>query len=336
VNPGRPSLEGVWPNRITQGAGATTITVTGANFFSGSVVLVGSTELATAFLGTNALTAVIPANLLAAAGTLAIGVTNPGQGGGSSGTETFTVLDSNPVINAISSAASFQTGAFSPGEMLTIFGTGLGPDALANFVPPNPGGAIATTLGGTRIFFDGTAAPILYTSATQVAVLAPNGLAGRFATQVRVEYNGNTSGSVSSAVVPARPGIFTTSGTGTGPAVVFNYDEAAGLYSVNSDSAQATKGSVIVFYVTGAGAGDPPGVDGQIATQAVASPRGSVQVHIGGADSEVLYAGTVAGLSSGIIQVNARIPQVQAGKQTPLLMLINGAPSQDGVTVSVK
>lgn len=337
VNPGTPSFTSVWPARITQGAGATTISLNGSNFFTGTVIKAASTTLTSTFLGSNAITAVLPPDLLASPGTISITAQNPGSGGGTSTAQTFTVLSSTPSIGAVANAASFLTGPVAPGTMVTLFGTALGPDTLATFAPPTGGGTIATTLAGTRVLFGSTAAPVIYASADQTAAMVPYNVSGQGSVGVKVEYNGVQSSAVTVSVTSSTPAIFTASGTGTGQAVAFNYDEATGGYSLNSESNAAAKGGVVILYATGEGVTSPASADGQIATQASSTPIATAVVHIGGSDSQVLYAGAVPGLVTGIIQVNVRIPQTPpANKAIPVLLFVNGVQSQAGVTIAIK
>ena len=58
-------------------------------------------------------------------------------------------------------AASFVGTSIAPGEMVVLFGRGLGPASLATFGPPGVGSPIASTLSGTTVNFDSTPAPVL-------------------------------------------------------------------------------------------------------------------------------------------------------------------------------
>jgi uncharacterized protein (TIGR03437 family) len=336
VQAGVPVFTGMWPFQITQGAPDTTITLTGNNFYSGSIVKAGVTPLASAYIGPNALTAAIPEELLAAPAFLDINVSNPAEGGGDSADRTFTVLSSAPALSAVVHGATLATGPISPGQIVVFFGTGLGPDDLTVFVPPPPGGTIATSLDGTEVLFANQPAPVIYTSATQVAALSPYGLAGLSSVNVRIRRNGVDTPTVTVPVQPARPGIFTAGGTGQGQALVFNYNEESASYALNDERTPAGKGSIVVFYVTGVGVTTPPSLDGQIVTAVSGSLHPDVAVHIGGADSEILYAGGVVGLTSTILQVNARVPDVKASKATSLKIFVNGIESADGVNLAVK
>jgi uncharacterized protein (TIGR03437 family) len=337
VTAGAPAITSIWPTQVAAGAGATQITITGTNFFSGSVVKSGSSNLSSSLLGPEVIIATVPASLLAAAGTVPLVVGNAGAGGGDSAPATLTVLAAGPRINAIVSAASFTGTTVAPGEMLTIFGRGLGPATLATFAPPSGGGAIATTLSDTRILFDTTPAPVIYTSEGQVAVMTPYDVAGKTAVSITAEYAGATSLAVNVPIAVSAPGLFTSAGAGAGQAAAFNFDEATSAYSLNTESAPAPKGSVVVLYATGEGIPTPTAPDGEIVTTPSTTPNPAISLTIGGSNATILYSGGVVGLVTGIIQINARVPtDITAGKAVPVVLTINGFPSPAGVTMAVK
>ncbi len=92
--------------------------------------------------------------------------------------------------DGVVNAATFRGGAVAPGEIVTIFGTGLGPAALApaQYVD----GRLPTSVGETRVLFDGTPAPMIYASAGQVSAIVPYSASG--STRVQVEYQGTSDG----------------------------------------------------------------------------------------------------------------------------------------------
>ncbi|MEZ5351323.1 MAG: hypothetical protein R2762_01700 [Bryobacteraceae bacterium] len=336
VQAGVPTLTSLWPFQITEGSSDTVVTVTGSNFAPDTIVRAGGVDLATTFVGPNVVTAILPAALLTVPGAIAVIASNPATGGGDSGSRTFTVLSSTPTLNSLVNAATFRPGPIAPGEMIVLFGAGLGPDSLTTFVPPVGNATIATTLAGTQVFVNGTPSPVIYTSATQVAALVPYGVPIGASVPVAVQYNGVSTASPVFVVAEASPGIFTSAGTGLGQAVAFNYDVGSGAYTLNSERASAPVGSIIVIYVTGEGVTNPPTSTGQLVTAVSTTPNTRVSVQIGGADSEVLYAGGVVGLASSIMQINVRVPQIKGAKDTSLRVLIGGIPSADGVTIAVK
>jgi uncharacterized protein (TIGR03437 family) len=335
VQPGAAKVVSVWPQKIVAGAPDTTVTITGSNFYTGTTVSAGQSAPKTTILGSTALTAVLPASLLATAGTITLAAANPDPGGGTTGTVTFTVAATGPQIASVVNSASYATGPVAPGEVVTIFGSGLGPDTLAVFTAVN--NVIPTDLDSTRVTFGTTAAPVIYTSATQVAAVAPFGLDTTAPVTLKVAYN-----SVDSALLPvltaaAAPGIFTFTGTGAGQAAALNYDETKKEYSINSDTTPATKGSILIFYATGTGKPAQPPADGTIPQQASTTNEANISAQIGGVDATVIYAGAAPGLVAGMMQVNVRVPDTVTTNKAATLTLKSGAiASPAGVTVSVK
>ena len=337
VGPGLPTVLTVWPARVTEGSPATTVTLTGTNFYSGTVIKVGGATLTSVILGDSAATAVIPAELLATFGSVNLLASNPGTGGGESAPVTMVVDVAAPVLVSVVNGASFLDGPIAPGEMVTLFGTRLGPDGLTTFAPPAPGASIATALAGTTVFFDRTPAPVLFTSARQVAVMVPYDVAGKQAVNIFVDFAGTVSAPVGRTVSLSAPGLFSATGTGLGQLAAFNIDESTGAFSINNETTTAAKGGVVVFYATGEGIPTPAVTDGLIVTAPSATNNPAIALQIGGANATVLYAGGVPGLVGGIIQINARIPtSITATKATPVVLSINGIPSPPGTTIGIK
>jgi hypothetical protein len=127
--------------------------------------------------------------------------TQPGHGWLVQTTRDFTsvgVVQVGPLATPLSSvsivcitdAASFTPGGIAPGEMISIFGTGLGPAAPQTFTLDS-NGRIASTLAGVQVTFDGAPAPLLFVEDGQVNAITPWELAGKSTTEMCVVYNGN-------------------------------------------------------------------------------------------------------------------------------------------------
>jgi uncharacterized protein (TIGR03437 family) len=225
------------------------------------------------------------------------------------------VADSRPRIlwECIVNAAGYDGGGVSPGEMVTIFGSGLGPSQPAAQQVTTEGG-LSNSIAGTRVLFNGLPAPLLYVSERQVSAIVPYGvpcgLSGSCTVEVQVEYRGARSDAVRAPVVRARPGIFTLDGSGRGQAVAFNENG-----SVNSPSNAAEPGSIVVLYATGEGLTDQSNADGSILSNPLPRPRLPVAVFFFSDDgdsfrSEALYAGGVSGSVAGLLQVSVRLPNL--------------------------
>jgi endo-1,4-beta-xylanase len=235
-----------------------------------------------------------------------------------------------PVLNAANlvNAASYQGGAVAPGELVTLFQANYGP---ATLVPPqlDSNGLVSSNLGGTQIFFDGTAAPLIYALAGQASAVVPYGVSGKQQTVVQYQYNGVNSNTVTIPVAPSAPAIFSTDASGAGPGAVLNQD-----FSLNTAASPAAGGSVITVFATGGGTIQGGATDGALAP-AAGNQTLPVTATIGGATANVAYAGPAPGEVNGVMQVNLTVPASMTGAQ-PLILTVGGVTSQSGITVAVK
>ena len=103
-------------------------------------------------------------------------------------------------------AFSTRGGPVAPGEIVSIFGSGLGPDAgiTAAF---DSGGALPTLLEGVEVHFDAVSAPIFYAQSGQVNVQAPYSIAAGDAVSVSVFYQGKLQGNVQLQTAPSAPAL---------------------------------------------------------------------------------------------------------------------------------
>jgi uncharacterized protein (TIGR03437 family) len=230
--------------------------------------------------------------------------------------------------NGVLSGGSFLPGPVAPGELITLFGSRIGPVSAQT---PN-GSASNTSLGGTSVLFDGTVAPLLYGAQNQINAIVPFGVSGKAATQLTVTAQGKTIAGAALPVAAVAPAIFTLNSSGAGAGAILNQD-----LSVNSTSNPAAKGSVIAIFVTGLGQTNPPSVDGQVTGSVLPAPILSPSVKIGGLDAKVEFAGAASGLVAGVMQVNALVPSsVGSGPAVPVVLSVGGASSRAGVTVAIR
>ena len=201
----------------------------------------------------------------------------------------------------MANGASLRSGSVSPGELVSIFGDGLGPET-PGWLTLNSEGKVSKELAGVRVLFDGTPSPLIYVQADQVAAVAPFGVAGKTSTVVEVEYQGRKTPPVTVPVVDANLGVFTLDGSGQGQGAILNADG-----TVNGPENPAPEGSTIAIWGTGAGLMIPPVSDGQIITPPSPSLRSGLTALINGVNQEVTYAGAAPGLVAGVFQVNVKI-----------------------------
>jgi uncharacterized protein (TIGR03437 family) len=233
-------------------------------------------------------------------------------------------------VKTVASAASGKAGAIAPGEIVSVSGTGLGPADGAESQASTPG-FLDNFVAGARIYFDEFAAPVLYASAGQVDVAVPWGVQGRKSVMVKAEYMGQFTSPSAVSVQQYAPAIFTLNSSGKGQAAVLN---VSGMVP-NSTSTPAGRGGVIAIYATGGGVGGNA-VDGRVEASE-SKPNLPVTVSIGGKTTTATYAGDAAGMVSGMLQINAVVPQsVTPGSSVPLTISIGGVTSPSGVTIAVQ
>jgi len=153
-----------------------------------------------------------------------------------------------PQIACIVDAANLQpAGPVVPNQLLTIYGTGLGPAT-----PVSAKNNSTTTLGGVNVSFGSLAAPLLYVSPNQINLavpLIPEGPLSAPAMQVVV--NGIWSAPLEFLVTSANPSVFVVPG---GYSTTTQGFAAAALNadgSQNSPTNPAHLGSVISVFVNG-------------------------------------------------------------------------------------
>ena len=200
------------------------------------------------------------------------------------------VPGAGPGVKRVENAASYGTGAISPGEVVTLMGSGF--------------------TAGARVTFDGHAAPILYTGTNQINLVTPYEIAGKTSTSMVVNAGGAVTSALSVPVTAASPGIF----------VVMNENS-----TVNSTRNPAPRGSVIVVYATGGGQTTPPGVDGQIAATApYPKPVLPVTVTVGKITANLPYYGAEPNVIAGIMEIKVQLPAGVSGSAVALALNIGG------------
>jgi uncharacterized protein (TIGR03437 family) len=229
---------------------------------------------------------------------------------------------------AVANGASNLAGAIAPGEIVTVYGSAIGPAQLT-LARLNADGLYGNNLATTRVLFNGTPGPILYTWSTQVSAIVPYGISGSAAV-IQVEYQGVRSDPIVVPIAPSSPALFTTDSSGKGQAAAFNENG-----SLNTVSAPAKPGSVVVLYATGEGQTSPAGLDGQLAITTYPKPLLPVSVTIDGKPAEILYAGAAPGIVAGLMQINARVPANSKAGFVPVVITEGSASSPVGVTIAV-
>ncbi|HTW65704.1 MAG TPA: IPT/TIG domain-containing protein [Bryobacteraceae bacterium] len=210
-------------------------------------------------------------------------------------------LSPDGAVNAASSAPF--SAQVSPGEFLTLYGSGLA-DTTEGAVVPYP-----NMLGGVQVMINQVAAPISYVSPTQIEVIVPFGLGGVTAVPIQVINNNQTSNLVTLPVGSTSAGVFTNNpvgGIGYAAALHTNY-------SLVSTSSPAQIGETIALYLTGMGAVSPSLTSGTAApvnplSYTTASPLVYLLDPAGNYEqAKVSFSGLAPGYA-GLYQINLTIP----------------------------
>jgi trimeric autotransporter adhesin len=283
-------------------------------------------------VGTNISVSVDPTGLSAGPymGTVTVAGTN-GLTGQVLINVSLTVTAPLPSVTSVGNGASYAQGTAAPGEVITLFGSNLGPATAVTAQIVN--GYLTTQLGGVQVLVSGVAAPMIYATATQVSAVVPYEVARFSVAAVKVTYLGQTSNIVTLPVVATVPGIFTLNQSGTGAAVAYNDD-----FTLNGPNNPEAKGHTVALFLTGEGQTNPAGITGTINSTPNMNPMpiGGITVTIGGRPATYSYAGGIEGVVEGIMQLNVQVPANAPSGTVPIVVTIGGNSTQSGITVSLK
>jgi uncharacterized protein (TIGR03437 family) len=239
------------------------------------------------------------------------------EGGGNTGA-------SGPKLSAVSvvNAADYHSGGVAPSEIVVLYPTDAGPSKMAPWAldAMHMSQYSVDSLGGTRVLFDGVAAPMVYAESGRICAIVPYQVAGRKTTEVVVEYQGQRSSPVVLPVVRSAPALFTLDASGVGQAAMLNETGCC-----NSARNPAVRGTIASLYATGEGLPLPG------AARRPATPL-PVRVTVGGVPAQIVWTGNV-----GLLQVNFRIPaNAPVGDAVPLVLTVGNAHSTAPVTMAIR
>ena len=250
-------------------------------------------------------------------------------------TITFTGMrHMGPTFNdeGIVNDASLRRGPMSPGEIVSLFGTELGPVEPVSAQPDPETGAWPAELAGVRVNIGGTDVPLffvsLYKLTFQVSWEVPR---GEFL-PVQTFFEGEASSVVQIGTHNTTPGAFSLFANGRGQAKAINQDG-----TLNGPDNPAARGSVIIVYAAGLGEVEPPVETGVPAPldhlSTVVFPATAT---IGNEEADVLYAGLAPGLTS-IYQLNIQVPEsILPRERSPLVIENDHKPSQPLMWIPVQ
>lgn len=212
-------------------------------------------------------------------------------------------------LTCAGSSASLTVSAISPGELVTLFGSGLGPEQGVE-VNADAQNQFPSTTANVQVTFDGIPAPLLWVQDAQINLVAPWSLTPAQNTRVCVSYNQANTNCLTLPVATATPAVFMADGR---YAIALNEDG-----TMNSSSNPAALGSIVTVYATGLGSIHPSQPDGSVigfplptnnltfgveAIYTIGIPFGTEFDK----PFEVEYAGPAPGLVAGVSQINFRV-----------------------------
>ncbi len=249
-----------------------------------------------------------PNSTVFVAGTAAAAFVPTREIGAAGGPLFLTRLSPNGTVQpvklaCVGNAGSYDPGPVAPGEIVSLFGEGLGPvQGMQPAVEVTSG--FPTMLGGVQVTFDQMPAPLLYVQDSQINAIAPWSLTEGRTTQICVSVNQVKTNCLSRSVANASPGVFTVDGR---YAAALNQDG-----SLNSAANPAPWGSIVSIFATGLGRISPSLIDGAIVGLPLPIHVLPVRLGIPGGSAiaqsveivEPQYAGPAPFQVAGVSQIN--------------------------------
>jgi uncharacterized protein (TIGR03437 family) len=237
--------------------------------------------------------------------------------------DTAPAVSPNGVLNNLNPLLG---SPLAPGTVVQIYGSALSTGGTADSGSV-VNGQLSTVLNGVSVSVDGIAAPLFYGGSGQINAQLPNELEAEQQYQLLVNVNGLYSNPVTINTTAVQPGLASLP-DGT----VIAQDSGYNLITADNP---AHAGEVIILYLTGMGATNPPVPTGATSPS---SPPAQVavapQVSIGQANAQVQFAGLTPG-SVGLYQINVKIPAAAGTGNVPLVVMQGGVASNT-VTVPVE
>jgi uncharacterized protein (TIGR03437 family) len=207
----------------------------------------------------------------------------------------------------------------APGLLLALHGTSLAPGT-----PNYPSNGFPSSLNGVTVTFNGMAAPILYTSPTQLNLQVPYEIEGQ--TQVTMQVTSQfvsppVSESYILAVAARQPSVFLSSSIYSQP--IFNIATCSGQSvatlqplafnadgTVNSCANPAAPGSAVTIFLNGLGVTNPAQTTGAASSSLTAlTPGAAVLASIyPSATTTILSTDTLPGSIASVAQVQIQVP----------------------------
>src|ERR1035437_821911 len=224
------------------------------------------------------------------------------------------------------SADNARLSSVAPGQLITLYGNNLAPAAPGVIDPTQP-------LTGLSVKFNGTAAPLLYASATQINLQVPFEIAGQ--SQVTLEVSSALASPPVSeshilAVIDRQPSVFLLPEDFTGTvfaAASCNGQSVSGLRplaltadgTLNTCANPAPSGSAVTIFMNGLGVTTPPQTTGTLSNSlTVLSPGPVPLISPGQASATILSTSTIPGAIAGLAQVRIQLSAPSGSVTIPM------------------
>ena len=233
-------------------------------------------------------------------------------------------------VNSASFARSeLPNGSLAQGSIFSVFGSNMGPAALAQsntFPLPTElaGTSVKVTVGGTTLD-----CIMLWTIAGQLAVILPSNTPVGDGT-LTVTFNGQTSPLLPIRVVPHSFGIYALNQGGSGPGIFTDPLAVPPPPNHNTVLNSAGPGTFWDIWGTGLGAVNGAEAEGPLPGDLAGV---DVQVLVGGIPATILYRGR-SGCCAGLDQIRFVVPESVDGCYVPVVVVVEGVPS-NFTTISV-
>ncbi len=205
-------------------------------------------------------------------------------------------------IGGVSNAATGQQ-VFAPGELVSVYGTGMGSLAQSAASIPLP-----QFLAGFEAWVNNVPTPLLYVSPNQVNLQIPYETAVG-TTQLVIGNPYENSDPYPLQIAAAGPGIFTF------------------LDGTINPFPSGARNQTVTLFITGDGAVRPSVTTGDTpAAGIVPKPRLAVTVTVGGVAATTTYVG-IPSWSVGVTQINYTIPQTAPTGRQPVVVTVGTASS---------
>jgi len=238
-------------------------------------------------------------------------------------------LTSPPALNfqCPVNAATFTVPS-APGEIVSLFGYGIGPETGV-VGQPDADGRYPTSLAGVEVDFNGVAAPLLYVQAGQINTVVPQ---GAVLATIQVSYQEHNAPPLYVSGEVANPGVFG----------VLNENE-----TVNSQANPAKAGSIVSVYATGMNVTGVNGVsfpDGDVVPISplllINFTENGDAVSFAGVNGTIVWEGAAPGLIFGVEQINVQLPPIASiaapFSAIPMVVQSEGLLSAHPFTVFLK